>query len=77
METFKAGNRGYGVELAVHGRELITTELALRILSILNEEQHLPSMDLDTLNSTLDKLIIKVVPMENLNGPKLVEAGDL
>ncbi|CAL0326964.1 unnamed protein product [Lupinus luteus] len=102
METFKAGNKGYGAELAVvtycnerkrenderskfrillsfgqHGRELITTELALRILSILSEEQHLPSMDLATLNSTLDKLIIKVVPMENLNGRKLVEAGDL
>ncbi|KAE9586681.1 hypothetical protein Lal_00004835 [Lupinus albus] len=60
-----------------HGRELITTELALRILSILSEEQHLPSMDLATLNSTLGKLIIKVVPMENLNGRKLVEGGDL
>ncbi|KAE8057375.1 hypothetical protein FH972_014076 [Carpinus fangiana] len=60
-----------------HGRELITSELAFRILSILSEEQFLPNMDPASLNSTLDKLIIKVVPMENLNGRKLVEAGDL
>uniref|UniRef100_A0A5B6Z6W7 Putative carboxypeptidase A6 n=1 Tax=Davidia involucrata TaxID=16924 RepID=A0A5B6Z6W7_DAVIN len=59
-----------------HGRELITSELALRILSILSEEQFLPYMDPITLN-TLEKLVIKVVPMENLNGRKLVEAGDL
>ncbi|KAL2654605.1 hypothetical protein AAZV13_04G017300 [Glycine max] len=60
-----------------HGRELITTELALRILSILSEEKFLPSMDQASLNSALDKLVIKVVPMENLNGRKVVEAGDL
>ncbi|XP_027905014.1 carboxypeptidase A6 [Vigna unguiculata] len=60
-----------------HGRELITTELALRILSILSEEILLPSMDQASLNSVLDKLVIKVVPMENPNGRKVVEAGDL
>ncbi|KAL2895493.1 Zinc carboxypeptidase A 1 [Bienertia sinuspersici] len=60
-----------------HGREIITSELALRILSILSEEEFLPKMDRKSLNSTLDKLIIKVVPMENLNGRKRVEAGDL
>ncbi|KAI4317027.1 hypothetical protein L6164_024940 [Bauhinia variegata] len=60
-----------------HGRELITSELALRILSILSEEQFLPNMDRASSNSMLDKLVIKVVPMENLNGRKLVEAGDL
>ncbi|GLT45669.1 hypothetical protein SLA2020_194850 [Shorea laevis] len=60
-----------------HGRELITTELALRILSILSEEQFLPKMNRATLDSILDKVVIKVVPMENLNGRKLVEAGDL
>ncbi|KAB1203553.1 hypothetical protein CJ030_MR8G015376 [Morella rubra] len=59
-----------------HGRELITSELAFRILSILSEEQFLASANPASLNSTLDKLIIKV-PMENLNGRKLVEAGDL
>lgn len=60
-----------------HGRELITTELAFRILSILSEEEFLPNMDRLSLNATLDKLIIKIVPMENLNGRKLVESGDL
>ncbi|KAK9269917.1 hypothetical protein L1049_025490 [Liquidambar formosana] len=60
-----------------HGRELITSELALRLLSILSEEQSLPNMDPVSLNRTLDKLVIKVVPMENLNGRKLVESGDL
>ncbi|KAG5018165.1 hypothetical protein JHK82_014116 [Glycine max] len=65
------------ISFGQHGRELITTELALRILSILSEEKILPSMDQASLNSALDKLVIKVVPMENLNGRKVVEAGDL
>ncbi|KAK2997795.1 hypothetical protein RJ639_028567 [Escallonia herrerae] len=60
-----------------HGRELITTELAFRILSILSEEQFLPKMDQAMLNSTFEELVIKVVPVENMNGRKLVEAGDL
>lgn len=60
-----------------HGRELITTELALRILSILSEEEFLPKTDRASLSETLDRLVIKVVPMENLNGRKLVENGDL
>ncbi|KAE9458668.1 hypothetical protein C3L33_09416, partial [Rhododendron williamsianum] len=60
-----------------HGRELITSELALKILSILSEEQFLPNMDPIILKSTLERLVIKVVPMENLNGRKLVEEGDL
>ncbi|KAJ8437454.1 hypothetical protein Cgig2_031975 [Carnegiea gigantea] len=42
-----------------HGRELITTELAFRILSILSEEEFLPNMDRLSLNATLDRLIIK------------------
>lgn len=60
-----------------HGRELITTELSVRILSILTEEQSVPGMDPISLDTTLDKLVIKVVPIENFNGRKLVEAGDL
>ncbi|KAF5740944.1 carboxypeptidase A2-like isoform X1 [Tripterygium wilfordii] len=59
-----------------HGRELITSELALRMLSILSEEQFLPNMDPSSLNMTLDNLVIKVVAMENLNGRKIVEVGD-
>ncbi|CAL5205528.1 unnamed protein product [Lathyrus oleraceus] len=60
-----------------HGRELITSELALKILSILTEEQFLPGLNKASLNSTLDQLVIKVIPMENFNGRKRVEAGDL
>ncbi|PSS17165.1 Carboxypeptidase [Actinidia chinensis var. chinensis] len=60
-----------------HGRELITSELSLRILSILIGEQFLPNMDPSSLNNTLERFVIKMVPMENLNGRKLVEAGDL
>lgn len=60
-----------------HGRELITTELALRILEILSDEHSIPGIDYTSLSTMLDKLVIKVVPMENLNGRKLVEAGDL
>ncbi|XP_010482001.1 PREDICTED: uncharacterized protein LOC104760740 isoform X2 [Camelina sativa] len=59
-----------------HGRELITSELAFRILSILSEEQFLPKNGA-ALNSTLDKLVIKMVPIENPNGRKRVESGDL
>ncbi|RVX16013.1 hypothetical protein CK203_005692 [Vitis vinifera] len=78
METIETGNQGYKAEsFGQHGRELITSELALRVLSVLSEEQFLPNMDPISLNSTLDKLVIKVVPMENLNGRKLVEAGEL
>ncbi|KAL3840127.1 hypothetical protein ACJIZ3_024718 [Penstemon smallii] len=60
-----------------HARELITTELALRLLSILSEEEFLPDVDRVSLNKTLDRLVIKVVPMENLNGRKIVEDGEL
>ncbi|GMJ10581.1 hypothetical protein like AT5G42320 [Hibiscus trionum] len=65
------------ISFGQHGRELITSELALRILSILSEEQFLPKMDRASLNGTLENAVIKVVPMENLNGRKLVEAGYL
>lgn len=65
------------ISFGQHGRELITSELALRLLYILSKEQFLPNMDPISLNSTLDKFIIKVVPMENMNGRKLVEGGKL
>jgi hypothetical protein len=60
-----------------HGRELITSELAFRILSILSEEQFLPNKNGGILKNTLDKLVIKMVPIENPNGRKRVESGDL
>ncbi|CAL5336506.1 unnamed protein product [Camellia sinensis] len=42
-----------------HGRELITSELALRILSILSGEQFPPNMDPISLNDTFERLVIK------------------
>lgn len=60
-----------------HGREIITTELALHLLSILTGELGMRGMNLDSFNTALNNLVIKVVPMENKNGRRLVEAGDL
>ncbi|KAG2243159.1 hypothetical protein Bca52824_095003 [Brassica carinata] len=72
-----------------HGRELITSELAFRILSILSEEQFLPNINggqpsttPSWTNSLTDNYIFsffwkKLVPIENFNGRKRVEAGDL
>ncbi|OAY67457.1 hypothetical protein ACMD2_06696 [Ananas comosus] len=60
-----------------HGRELITSEVAFRLLSVLTEEHIIPGTEPTTFQNMLDNLVIKVVPMENLNGRKLVEAGDL
>ncbi|KAL7212289.1 hypothetical protein ACSBR2_015045 [Camellia fascicularis] len=44
-----------------HGRELITSELALRILSILSGEQFPPNMDPISLNNTFERLVIKML----------------
>lgn len=74
----KNGNFKFRILLTFgqHGRELITSEVALRLISILTGERTMPGSDLNLLNSFLDNLVIKVVPMENLNGCKLVEAGE-
>lgn len=50
-----------------HARELITTELALRLLSILSEEEFLPNVNRSALNRTLDRLLIKVIFNDFLN----------
>lgn len=60
-----------------HGRELITSELALRLLSALSEETSIPGVDASSSNDTFEKIVLKIVPMENLNGRKLVEEGNL
>ncbi|KAK1262339.1 hypothetical protein QJS04_geneDACA001360 [Acorus gramineus] len=64
------------ISFGQHGRELITSEVALHLLSVISKEKMLPNMDLSSLDKTLENLVIKVVPMENLNGRRLVEAGD-
>ncbi|KAL4580227.1 hypothetical protein LXL04_016412 [Taraxacum kok-saghyz] len=60
-----------------HARELITSEVALKMLYRLSEEQTLPKRNPVLLNRTLQNLIIKVVPIENLNGCAKVEAGEI
>lgn len=60
-----------------HGREMITSEVALRLLNILAGEYHLLALDKNAQSDILRKFIIKVIPMENLNGRKMVEAGNL
>ncbi|ONK54788.1 uncharacterized protein A4U43_UnF11290 [Asparagus officinalis] len=60
-----------------HGRELITSELALHLLSVLTGELSVRGMNMDSIDSILNNVVIKVVPMENRNGRKLVETGDL
>ncbi|KAJ3693947.1 hypothetical protein LUZ60_009427 [Juncus effusus] len=59
-----------------HGRELITTELALHLLRVFVGEKIIYNLELKSIENILENLVIKVVPMENLNGRKLVEAGD-
>ncbi|XP_034603293.1 metallocarboxypeptidase A-like protein MCYG_01475 isoform X3 [Setaria viridis] len=60
-----------------HGRELITSEVALRLLYILTEKHKIAGVDLSSFEKVLDNLVIKVVPMENLNGRRRVEEGEL
>uniref|UniRef100_A0ACD5V715 Uncharacterized protein n=1 Tax=Avena sativa TaxID=4498 RepID=A0ACD5V715_AVESA len=60
-----------------HGRELITSEVALSLLYILTEKHRIAGVDLSSFEKILENLVIKVVPMENFNGRKLVEAGEL
>ncbi|KAK8642289.1 hypothetical protein V6N13_011640 [Hibiscus sabdariffa] len=55
------------IRILIHSRELITPELALRIMSILSEEQFLTGTDHGSLNGTLENLVIK--------GEELISTG--
>jgi hypothetical protein len=94
--TFDAKDRQRGdvpqykvlIDFGEHGRELITTEVALGLLNVLSSpaarfglvskfadqmaSDH-PWLDEDLLSHT----IIKIIPAENTNGRALVEAGKL
>ncbi|KAJ6802276.1 carboxypeptidase B2 [Iris pallida] len=59
-----------------HGRELITSELALHLLSVLSGELGMPDLNTVSMDNVLDNVVIKIVPMENQNGRKRVEDGD-
>ncbi|MCO5560014.1 hypothetical protein L7F22_013620 [Adiantum nelumboides] len=60
-----------------HGRELITSEVALRLISVLVGEKEHAVFNNATIMTMMRKLIIKVVPLENYNGRKIVESGQL
>ncbi|KAL2620622.1 hypothetical protein R1flu_000827 [Riccia fluitans] len=65
------------LDFGQHGRELVTSEVAFRLLQTLGGESPFGEVDLDALVRILPHTVIKIVPMENPNGRKLVEAGDL
>lgn len=58
-----------------HARELVSSELALRFLSMLGGERNITNRA--GLEHTLPLTVLKVIPMENVNGRLKVEAGDL
>ncbi|CAM6103817.1 unnamed protein product [Calypogeia fissa] len=83
--TVEAGGKGARddqnmrllLDFGQHGRELVTSEVAFRLLQILGGEHPLGDIDAGTLYRILPHATIKIVPMENLNGRRRVEAGDL
>jgi hypothetical protein len=60
-----------------HARELVTSELALRVLSMLGGERNITVGDRGRLARVLPHTVMKIIPMENVNGRRKVEAGDL
>lgn len=60
-----------------HARELVSSELALRFLSMLGGEHNITSGDRAGLARILPLTVMKIIPMENVNGRLKVEAGDL
>ncbi|KAG0554125.1 hypothetical protein KC19_12G064800 [Ceratodon purpureus] len=60
-----------------HARELVTSEFALRLLSMLGGEHNITSGDRGRLMRVLSRTVMKIIPMENVNGRRKVEAGDL
>ncbi|BBN15487.1 hypothetical protein MPTK1_6g20000 [Marchantia polymorpha subsp. ruderalis] len=64
------------LDFGQHGRELVTSEVAFRLLQTLGGERPVGEVDLGALKQILPHTIIKIVPMENLNGRRKVEAGE-
>ncbi|KAH9560715.1 hypothetical protein CY35_06G121600 [Sphagnum magellanicum] len=61
-----------------HARELVTSEVALRLLQMLGGEHDLSKVaGAAVVARLLPRSIIKIVPMENTNGRRRVEAGHL
>ncbi|KAK3248801.1 hypothetical protein CYMTET_41750 [Cymbomonas tetramitiformis] len=72
------------MNFAQHGREIITSEVALRLLEKLAKSPELVASeftasqaDAQKLESMLRNSVILVSPMENINGRRMVEGGKL
>jgi hypothetical protein len=46
-----------------HGRELITSEVALRLLYVLTEKRKIAGVDLSSFEKMLENIVIKVSPL--------------
>jgi hypothetical protein len=46
-----------------HGRELITSEVALRLLYVLTEKHKIAGVDLSSFEKMLENIVIKVSPL--------------
>jgi hypothetical protein len=71
------------INFGEHGRELISPEIAIRLLETLcNEETRRAlltayGISIDIVDSLLNNVIFKIIPLENPGGRELVEGGSL
>ncbi|KAL4531539.1 hypothetical protein Ndes2526B_g04350 [Nannochloris sp. 'desiccata'] len=71
------------INFGEHGRELISPEIAIRLLETLcNEEARRAllkeyGISIDVVDSLLNKVVYKIIPVENPGGRELVEGGAL
>jgi hypothetical protein len=71
------------INFGEHGRELISPEIALRLLETLCDEEARKTLLLsygispDTVDSILHNVVFKIIPVENPRGRELVEGGAL
>ena len=88
--TYDAGGRDHEnmgkvvLDFGQHGRELVTTEVALGLLRCLSDEAELQRLvdqylrlDVREVRRILESTVIKIIPMENENGRAKVEKGEL
>ena len=72
------------INFGEHGRELISPEIALRLLQTLcnvemleNTMSIISNSDLEHMEKILYQTVLVIIPMENVNGRRLVESGQL
>ena len=71
------------INFGEHGRELISPEIALRLLEALCDKKILSTVlkqhniDPESVEKLLNKLVFKIIPVENPRGRELVEQGAL